>query len=194
MSDDEKKGLMSTTQIAEVIGLTGERVRQLIKCGAITSYKRIGGDYYYSLAAVKQYIQYLRATHDEEMRGGMNNDLGEQRLAADVRIKNSKAKIVELEAAELEGKMHRAEEVEVVFNDLIYAVKSAIMAFPGRCAVNWAKAKTPARASAILEDEARNVLNELAEYKYDPDRMKDLARERMGKEQAESDDEQDEES
>jgi phage terminase Nu1 subunit (DNA packaging protein) len=186
--DSDKSGFLSTTQLAQILRLSDERIRQLVKESRVKPAKKEGRFLYFTLAAVGDYCDFIR----EQSKQKGPEEAEKAKGDAELRLKSAKARKAELELEELEGKMHQAEDVETIFNDLVYAVKSAIMAFPGRCAVNWSKAKSAAKASQVLEDETRNVLNELADYKYDPERMKNLARERMGREQTDSDDEQDE--
>ena len=43
-----------------------------------------------------------------------------------------------------EGTMHRAEDVEAMTTDLVFSIRSALMAMPGRLAVDTAELETPA--------------------------------------------------
>lgn len=75
--------------------------------------------------------------------------------------------------------MHRAEDVQAFTSDLIYTIRSSLMALPGRLAMDAAAAQTPADASACIKREVYKVMRELSQYKYDPEKYADRVRERM---------------
>ena len=96
----------------------------------------------------------------------------------------------EIQLAELEGNMHRAEDVVEVMNALVYAVRSNILSLPGRLAMDVAEAKTANEASAIIRTECNNLLNDLSNYKYNPDEFRRRVKERQGKKEEPEDDEE----
>ena len=102
------------------------------------------------------------------------------KLRAEADLKQSKAKIAEMQLKELEGKMHRSEDVEAMTNDLVYTVRSMIMALPGRLAMDVAQAASAAEASALIRSECNKILNELAGYHYDPEVYQRRVRDREG--------------
>ena len=110
---------------------------------------------------------------DEDMK------LEKVKQTAEATLKHSKAKIAKLEAEELEGKMHRSEDVEAMTADLLYAVRGALIALPGRLAVDVAQAQTAAEASEVIRQEVNKVLKEISQYKYDPLKYEERVRKRM---------------
>ena len=78
----------------------------------------------------------------------------------------------------MKGKMHRAEDVEAMTSDLVYAIRGALIALPGRLAVDVAAVESPAEASEIIRKEVYKVMRELANYRYDPQKYEELVRER----------------
>ena len=80
---------------------------------------------------------------------------------------------------ELRGKLHRSEDVEAITSDLIYAVRSALTALPGRLAPDLAAAQTPAEAADKIRKETFFVMKELSLYQYDPQRYRERVRERQ---------------
>ena len=89
-----------------------------------------------------------------------------------------KATIAKLEAEELKGKMHRSEDVAAMTTDLIYAIRGAMMALPGRLAVDVASANSPAEAAEIIRREVNKAMRELSNYRYDPKKYEERVRER----------------
>lgn len=77
-------------------------------------------------------------------------------------------------------KMHRSEDVEAVTNDLVYTVRSMIMALPGRLAMDVVQVASANEASALIRAECYKILNELANYNYDPAVYQRRVRDREG--------------
>ena len=82
------------------------------------------------------------------------------------------------EADELQGKMHRSEDVAAMTTDLIYAIRGAMMALPGRLAVDVASANSPAEAAEIIRREVNKAMRELSNYRYDPKKYEERVRDR----------------
>lgn len=182
---DDTSRLIPTNVLAEMLDLTGERIRQLIKKGVIQNYKRIKGDYYFNGNSVKEYVVHLRRYAEEQ--GKRNSDpLYEKKLKAEVKYKNAKARKAELETAELEGKMHRSEDVEVIYSLLVLSARNMLEALPARTAALVVGKKTTAEVQAVLEDEVKKSLLELSSIDYSQPEFEAeinrIMRERKGRE------------
>lgn len=89
-------------------------------------------------------------------------------------MKASKATIAKLEADELKGTMHRAEDVAALTEDLVYTIRGALNALPGRLAVDVAAVSTPAEASEVIpvvlsglkEKDRRQLMSDHAQGLY----------------------------
>ena len=79
----------------------------------------------------------------------------------------------------MQGKMHRSEDVAAMTEDLIYTVRSLILAVPGRVAKDTAIASTPAETAEIVKKELYAVLKEISRFHYDPKAYEAMVRERM---------------
>ena len=64
--------------------------------------------------------------------------------------------------------------------DHILLLRSMILALPGRLAVDVCGATTPAEAADIIKTECYAMLNQLADYEYNPDEYQRRVRERKG--------------
>ena len=62
------------------------------------------------------------------------------------------------------------------------------MALAGRIAVDAANTTTAAEASELIKKECHHILNELANYRYDPEAYKRRVRDRQGWRELEDDD------
>ena len=162
---------VSTTELATVLGVTARRVQQMAQDGTLPTVRK---GRFLLAESVQRYIKFLSAEPlDEEDR-----KLEKARRVADATIKTSKATIAKLEAEELKGSMHRAEDVAAMTDDLVYTIRGALNALPGRLAVDTAAATTPAEASEVIRKEVGKVMRELAAYHYDPKKYEERVRER----------------
>lgn len=163
---------VSVAELAALLDLSADRIYQLIRGGTLQTVKRgrlLLAD------SLQRYIATLNKepVSDEDMR------LEKVKQTAEATLKHSKAKIAKLEAEELEGKMHRSEDVEAMTADLLYAVRGALIALPGRLAVDVAQTQTAAEASEVIRQEVNKVLKEISQYKYDPLKYEERVRKRM---------------
>lgn len=168
----------SSTEIADLFGVGTREIRRLTEIGIIKAEGLERSRKYDAKEVTKTYIAYLR--DQPKQKKTANEELENKKIRAEISIKEVKAKTAELELQELEGSMHRAEDVETVFNDLVFTIRSAFMAMPGRLAVDTAELTTPAETSARIQEEVNEVLSTLSQYRYDPEEYRRKVRERKG--------------
>ena len=192
MAENPKQNLQSTDIIAKLFDLDVRRVQQLAKEGILPAASQ--RPYKFDLLpTVKAYIRYLRdRANGKEAKTADTVKAEADKLRAEADLKQSKAKIAELQLKELEGKMHRSEDVEALTNDLVYTARSMIMALPGRLAMDGVQAGSANEASALIRTECYKILDELAGYQYDPEAYRRRVRDREGWSDALADEEADE--
>lgn len=192
MAENPKQNLQSTDIIAKLFDLDVRRVQQLAKEGILPAASQ--RPYKFDLLpTVKAYIRYLRdRANGKEAKTADTVKAEADKLRAEADLKQSKAKIAELQLKELEGKMHRSEDVEALTNDLVYTARSMIMALPGRLAMDVVQAGSANEASALIRTECYKILDELAGYQYDPEVYRRRVRDREGWSDALADEEADE--
>lgn len=182
MAEITTETTVKQTELAAVLGITARHVRKLTEDGILV---KASGTY--NLAdGVQAYIRSVRGNSTRESDAATER----KRRKAEADLKESKAVIEKLKAEELKSKMHRQEDVKVLMDDMVFAVRAALLALPGRLAVDTAAAGSPAEASDIIRREVHKIMQELAGYRYDPARFEERVRERM---QWELNDEQDDE-
>lgn len=171
--------LVGSEIIAQLFGVTSRRVNQLAKDGIIAAVKDKGANRYDLLPTIQRYIKYLteKANGREQKK---DSETESRKLDAEADLKRSKADMAALQLKELEGKMHRSEDVEAATTDLVYVIRGVLMALPGRLAVDVSKANTPEEASEVIRAEVYKALRELAAYKYDPEVYARRVRDRQG--------------
>lgn len=180
MADGSKQNLQSSAIIGKLFGVTDRRVQQLAKDGIIPAAAK--RPYKFDLLpTVQAYIKYLsEKANGRESKNADTVQAEADKLRAEADLKQSKAAIAGLQLKELEGKMHRSEDVEAATNDLVYSVRSMIMALPGRLAMDVVQCVNANEASALIRSECFKILNELSNYKYDPEVYRRRVRDREG--------------
>lgn len=189
MADAPKQNLQSSEIIAKLFDLDVRRVQQLAKDGTLPAastrpYK------FDLLPTVKAYIKHLRDRANGREKSADTVQVEMDKLRAEADMKRSKADMAAMQLKELEGKMHRSEDVEAVTNDLVYTVRSMIMALPGRLAMDVVQVASANEASALIRAECHKILNELANYEYDPAIYQRRVRDREGWSDALAEDEE----
>ena len=176
---EESPGYCKSEDLASLFGLTGQWINQLTRDGVLKKRDTPAGKRYNVVESTRSYVQYLRDKAAGRGEKGIPESKELEKFEAEVRIKQAKAQIAELEAQELQGIMHRSEDVAAMTEDLIYTVRDSLLALPGRLAVDVAGASTAAEAAEIVKREVYAVMKELAQYQYDPAKYAERVRERM---------------
>ena len=176
----EPAGYCTTAVLANLFDITAQWVGELTKNGILRKHDTEVGPRYNVVEATRAYVKYLR--EKAAGRGDKDDDVVEketQKLAAEVRIKEAKAKYAELELQELQGQMHRSEDVEAMTADLIYTIRGSLLALPGRLAVDVTTVRTPAEAAEVIRKEIALLMQELSQYQYDPKKYEERVRKRL---------------
>lgn len=176
MSD--KIDLQPTRVIADLFGVTTRRIEQLKTEGIIEGH---GKPTKYDLwSTAKAYIRFLSDKAYGREKKEIAVQLEEDKLRAEVAIKQAKAQAAEMELDELRGKLHRAEDVEAITTDHVLYLRSMLMSMPGKLAVDLAGNHTAAEQAERVKKEVYFILEQLAGYKYDPDEYKKRVMDRQG--------------
>ena len=173
---------VKTADICSMLGVSNQWVGQLTSQGTLNKMQTDHGKLF-NLTA------YMDSQNDKIKKTAEEKKMDKARATAEVKLKVAKATVAELQAQELRGKMHRSEDVQVFTQELIDTVKNALLSLPGRLAVEVSLCDTAEECSALIKEAIRDVLNELSEYDYDPEKYEAMVRERQNlDEKAEEDD------
>ena len=178
---------VTTSELAAIFGVTGRRIQQMTQDGVFQPVKRGKFNLKDAIAAW---------VDDRNSDAGSDEDMIKAKIdkaVSDARLKAAKADMEELKAKELKGQMHRSEDVQAITEDMIYTIRSGLMALPGRVAVDAFACESAAEVSDVITREVHKIMNELAGYKYDPEEYAEKVRERenwelMETEEGEDDD------
>ena len=176
---EESPGYCKSEDLASLFGLTGQWINQLTRDGVLKKRDTPAGKRYNVVESTRSYVQYLRDKAAGRGEKGIPESKELEKFEAEVRIKQAMAQIAELEAQELQGIMHRSEDVAALTEDLLYTVRDSLLALPGRLAVDAAGTATAAEAAEIIKREVYLVMGELSAYTYDPKKYAERVRERM---------------
>ena len=168
---------LKTADVCRMTGKSNQWIGQLTNQGILTKKQTPHGALYELTETMRAYIEMLDARAEER-------DDKATRREAEAAFKKAKATVATLDAQERLGKMHRSEDVAAMTEDLIYTIRSGLLALPGRLAVDVMSAKDSAEASDIIEREIYKLMNELANYKYDAAKYQERVRERLNLEAA----------
>ena len=163
---------VSTSELACILGISGRYIRQLAEDGQL----RKSSKGRFNLCDSVQ--KYIKSQSNEEAKNEADIKLEKARRTAEATLKASKAQIAKMEVEELQGKRHRSEDVAAMTEDLIYTIRGALLALPGRLAVDASTAKSPAEAAEIIRKEVYTVMQDLSEYRYDPKKYEERVRAR----------------
>ena len=176
---EEEPGYCKAAVLADVFDISVQWIGTLTKDGILTKRQTKAGPRFHIIEATRSYVKYLRGKASGREKNTEALDREKQKAEAEIKLKQAKAEIVEMEVAELKGQLHRSEDVAAMTTDLVYAIRGMLIALPGRLAVDVVHAESSAEAATLIRDEVFKVLDELAEYKYDPAKYAKRVRERQ---------------
>ena len=174
----ENQNLQTTQVIAKIFGVSTRRVEQLKAEGVIKGQGK--PTKYDLLPTIQAYIKYLADKANGRAKKENDTENESRKIKADADLKATKAEIAEMELQELKGEMHRSEDVEAMTTDLVFAIRSMMLALPGRLAIDLAAIDKPAEISERIKQEVHTILLELSNYSYDHDAYKKRVRDRQG--------------
>ena len=176
---------LKTADVCAITGKSNQWIGQLTSQGILNKTQTSGGAMYELGSTMRAYIDMLASRECER-----DNDADIKKAKADASLKQAKATIATLDAKERLGQMHRSEDVEAMTSDLIFTIRNALMALPGRLAVSVAAANDAVTIAEIIRAEVYAIMEDLSRYKYDAAKYQERVRERLNlAAQAEHDDE-----
>lgn len=104
----------TSAQVAKVFRMTSKNVQRLTADGILETVETPRGRRYDWDKTVEMYVAYLSDKANGREKKETTAELEEAKLRSEVDIKEAKAKAAQMELKELQGKMHRAEDVEAI--------------------------------------------------------------------------------
>lgn len=183
------KVFVKTADICAMTGKSNQWVGQLTSQGVINKQQTSHGALYDLSRTVKAYCDMLESRGSD--KDEKDKEIEQQKSKADASYKQAKATMATLSAKELLGKMHRSEDVAAMTEDLVYTIRGALLALPGRLAVDVIAAADAAEASEIIRKEVYKIMEELSNYQYSAAKYEERVRERLNMSSLNTEDEED---
>ena len=145
---------VSTEQLANCLGITTRRVQLLAKESVVLKLRR--GTYDLE-KSVQGYIAYKVESLEQSQ---------EQKSLDEIRADHERWKMrkTQLAVRLMEGKLHRAEDVERVWTQSAAAVRSRLLGIPVKAAPQVAGMEDTGEIQQALQREVAEALNEIAGY------------------------------
>jgi len=177
---------LKTPDLCILLGVTKQWIGQLVNQGNLIRTETDYGPMFSLMDSVKLYMdsqaEKVKKTEEEKK-------LDKLRAQAEVKLKAAKAQMADMQAKELAGKMHRSEDTQLFTQGLIDMVKSSLLSLPGRLAVEISLCETAEECSILIKDAVKDVLREISEFDYDPEKYEALVRERQNLDERQDDEE-----
>ena len=158
--DDISSITVSAGALSKTLGISERMVRYLAQDGIMV--KTSSGRYKLQ-ESMYNYIANLRVNND--MGNGGATQLEDELVLEDEKAAHERIKrhITELKLALMKGKVHKAEDVEVVMTDMLANFKTKLLALPTKLTPLLVD-KDKSQIQTILTDEIHEALAELSEY------------------------------
>lgn len=153
---------VTEVELAEYLGLSTRRIRQLFKEGVVVKSQR---GRYDLKSSVLGYINSIRQAETKK-----DADLEKLKISSEAEKlmhERLRKRLTELKVHEMEKKLHRAEDVEYFWNSIVLAAKSRLTSIPVKTAPLLVGIEDRKEIQAILKREVADALNELADYDID---------------------------
>lgn len=148
--------------LADMFGVSTRRIRQMVKEGVVIKVKP--GKYDLK-ASTQNYIQGFKDR--EKQKDQSLEKLKQANEAEKLMHERLKKRKTELQVLTLEKKLHRSEDVEFFWNNMILAAKSRLTAIPVKAAPLLVGIEDRKEIQTILKRHVTEALNELADYDID---------------------------
>lgn len=162
----EAGSMVSTRELAEILGMSDRRIRQLENDGALVKVSR--GTFDLS-ASIQTYINYLL----EKQKPDSEINKSEE----EARWTKARREKAEMEIQIMRGELHRAEDVKSVMNHMLGNFRAKMLALPSKMAPQLVALTDVPRIKEILKSAVYETLTELSNY--DPNVFYEISKDKM---------------
>jgi phage terminase Nu1 subunit (DNA packaging protein) len=157
--EQAKVKLVSTEELAQFVGVDPRRIQQLTQEGVI---KKEPGDKktakYDFVRNVHSLLQYYRQKSDSR-RSGDSEAMANEKL----KQISTKRKLEELKLAQLEGDLHKAEDIERIIGAVLTRLRINLLAIPMGLAPILRGMDDAREIAEKLDERIRRAMNEVAD-------------------------------
>ena len=147
--------------IAQLFGVTVRRIQQLTQEGVLPTTDTIEGRRYDLVPTIQSYVKYLSDKAYGKNRSEKENELREQKMKAEIALKESQGELHRLRTDIAAGKYISVEEVVLDYTRFFVTFKNFAMAIPIRMTEMISGIVDPVEARRIektLQQEVRRIL------------------------------------
>ena len=120
--------------IAQLFGVTVRRIQQLTQEGVLPTTETVEGRRYDLVPTIQSYVKYLSDKAYGKNRSEKENELREQKMRAEIALKESQGELHRLRTDIAAGKYISVEEVILDYTRFFVTFKNFTMAIPARVA------------------------------------------------------------
>jgi uncharacterized coiled-coil protein SlyX len=151
--------LVDAKTVGCAIGTSERTVRRLVQEGVLNKVKN---GQYDLVECTNRYIKHI--TEKQSLMDKDMDKLEKELMVEKVLLERAKKRKLEIQVAELEGVMHKAEDIEKLWSWSITNFKSRIRALPSKIAPQVQVINDLKEINSILRREIDEVLLELSNY------------------------------
>lgn len=118
--------------IAQLFGVTVRRIQQLTQEGVLPTSDTVEGRRYDLVPTIQKYVQYLSDKAYGKNRSEKENELREQKMKAEIALKESQGELHQLKTAIAAGKYIAVEDVTLDYQRFFVTFKKFAMSLPVR--------------------------------------------------------------
>lgn len=181
---------VKTADVSVILGKSDQWVGNLAAKGVLVKVKTPRGNLFDLAASMKGYLAWL---DEQNGRDPELEELDKKKKQLDNSIKASKAIKENFLAKEMQGEMHRSEDVQHFTEELLFTVKNGLQALIGRLSVELQGCED-SDIPVIVKREVYGLLTQLSEFKYDSRKYQQRVNERRKKTAALDDENEQEEN
>ena len=133
-SSPERERLYKADTIGQLFGVTARRVQQLTEDGVITAVRTKEGKRYELVPTIQKYVKYLSDKAYGKSRSETEQKLKEQKLRAEVALKESQGELHKLRTEIAAGRYISKEEIKMDYGRFFISFKKFAMSIPSRLA------------------------------------------------------------
>lgn len=147
--------------IAQLFGVTVRRIKQLTQEGVLPTTETVEGRRYDLVPTIQSYVKYLSDKAYGKNRSEKENELREQKMRAEIALKESQGELHRLRTDIAAGKYISVEEVILDYTRFFVTFKNFAMAIPARVAdmINgYVEPVEVRRIEKAIQGEIRRIL------------------------------------
>lgn len=161
---EEKQTYYRVEVIASLFGVSVRRVQQLTQEGIISTTKTTEGNRYDLAPTIQKYIKYLSDKAYGKSRNEKEMELREQKLHAEIALKESQGEMHRLKTEIASGKYIDIEEVKMDYSRFFVAFKKFALSLPSRLSGRISSRLDPMEVRAIEKELNEEIIHLLDSF------------------------------